>query len=250
MKKCNCGSEFFKAEVSTVAIVSVTDEGKLETKKVFDEYSNTETLYCIKCDAEFKLEDMLLVKCNRCGKEYKKEELNENGKCEICEAISKFDGLSQDDLIRKLLESEKTIAELKASKSKPRRKTSKKKDENKEQAKTEVKEEVQQKEEVKEKIEIKEEVQQKEEVKEEAIQSVNEIQENITIPETTDTVVNDTPQTFENTEELNEDTFIVSEQENVLNFEDNETFEYVDIGDGLNFDDFDLSEVPSFEEAF
>lgn len=229
MKKCNCGSEFFKAELNTVAVVSLSDEGKIETKKVFDEYSKTETLCCVKCNTIFKMEDLMLVKCSRCGKEFKKEELNDNGQCEICEAISKFDGLTQDDLIRKLLESEKIIAELKTSKSKPRRKSTKKKEE----VKTE-------------NAPVKEEV--KEEIKEDeskVTEKLNVVEQETTTQETT--TQEDMPQTIE---EMDEDSFIVNEKEEVLNFEDNQTFENVSLGDSFSYDDFDLNDVQAFDEAF
>ena len=224
MKKCNCGSEFFKAELNTVAVVSLSDEGKIETKKVFDEYSKTEALCCVKCNTIFKMEDLMLVKCSRCGKEFKKEELNDNGQCEICEAISKFDGLTQDDLIRKLLESEKIIAELKTSKSKPRRKSTKKKEE----AKTE-------------------NAPVKEEVKEEIKEDESKVTEKLNVVEQETTTQEDMPQTIE---EMDEDSFIVNEKEEVLNFEDNQTFENVSLGDSFSYDDFDLNDVQAFDEAF
>lgn len=224
MKKCNCGSEFFKAELNTVAVVSLSDEGKIETKKVFDEYSKTEALCCVKCNTIFKMEDLMLVKCSRCGKEFKKEELNDNGQCEICEAISKFDGLTQDDLIRKLLESEKIIAELKTSKSKPRRKSTKKKEE----VKTE-------------------NAPVKEEVKEEIKEDESKVTEKLNVVEQETTTQEDMPQTIE---EMDEDSFIVNEKEEVLNFEDNQTFENVSLGDSFSYDDFDLNDVQAFDEAF
>lgn len=224
MKKCNCGSEFFKAELNTVAVVSLSDEGKIETKKVFDEYSKTEALCCVKCNTIFKMEDLMLVKCSRCGKEFKKEELNDNGQCEICEAISKFDGLTQDDLIRKLLESEKIIAELKTSKSKPRRKSTKKKEE----VKTE-------------------NAPVKEEVKEEVKEDESKVTEKLNVVEQETITQEDTPQAIE---EMDEDSFIVNEKEEVLNFEDNQTFENVSLGDSFSYDDFDLNDVQAFDEAF
>ena len=117
IKVCpHCGSKMFVGAITRgCAIESVIDENgnpsfKLVKESSGDKY-DLEVLKCCRCKKDVKSDELVEgVPCKECGRVVNPDELNEDGLCEVCAAVkqrAELANASREDLIQMLLNAEK-----------------------------------------------------------------------------------------------------------------------------------------------
>lgn len=117
IKVCpHCGSKMFVGAITRgCAIESVIDENgnpsfKLVKESSGDKY-DLEVLKCCRCKKDVKADELVEgVPCKECGRVVNPDELNEDGLCEVCAAVkqrAELANASREDLIQMLLNAEK-----------------------------------------------------------------------------------------------------------------------------------------------
>lgn len=111
-KKCDC--DVFKALVYVPAALTINETGKPEIKQYFEDNIKIDKLMCVNCEAEYDISEFESKQCKRCNNVFLPNELNEDGLCTVCEAIeTRFKDVSLDDMVRKSLDLEKELADIK-----------------------------------------------------------------------------------------------------------------------------------------
>ena len=117
IKVCpHCGSKMFVGAITRgCAIESVIDESGNPSFKLVKESSGNkydlEILKCCRCKKDVKADELVEgVSCKECGRIVNPDELNEDGLCEVCAAVkqrAELANASREDLIQMLLNAEK-----------------------------------------------------------------------------------------------------------------------------------------------
>lgn len=109
----HCGSKMFMATITRGCVVEVTTDSDNPYKvlKESKDKFNIEILKCVRCKHEIKEEDLVgAVQCKQCGRLVTPADVDENGVCDVCNAMKQRTELanaSKEDLVKMLLEAEK-----------------------------------------------------------------------------------------------------------------------------------------------
>ena len=119
IKVCpHCGSRMFVGAITRgCAIESIIDENGNPNFNVIKESSgdkyDLEILKCCRCKKDIKTDELIEgVQCKECGRIVNPDELNEEGICEVCVAVKKRSDIanaSREELILMLLNAEKQV---------------------------------------------------------------------------------------------------------------------------------------------
>lgn len=112
IKRCpKCGNEKLLARKITGVQVESLDNGEFKINAEGPKYQ-LEIVGCAKCKAEFNESELVeMVQCKKCGKYVDSEDLDNNGECDICQALSQRPELaemSKEDILRMMLKLERS----------------------------------------------------------------------------------------------------------------------------------------------
>ena len=114
IKRCpKCGSVKLLAKKITGVQVESIENGEYKINAEGSKYQ-IEIFGCAKCKEEFDESALVeMVKCKKCGKLVKPENLDTNGECDVCRALEErpdLANMSKEDLIRMMLKLEKNTS--------------------------------------------------------------------------------------------------------------------------------------------
>lgn len=108
-----CGSQMFMATITRACVVAMsTDkENPYQILKEGKDKFDIEIVKCARCKEDISEADLVVaVKCKECGRLVAPHDIDENGVCDVCNAMHKRSELAnatKEDLIKLLLEAEK-----------------------------------------------------------------------------------------------------------------------------------------------
>lgn len=108
-----CGSQMFMATITRACVVAMsTDkENPYQILKEGKDKFDIEIVKCARCKEDISETDLVVaVKCKECGRLVAPHDVDENGICDVCNAMHKRSELAnatKEDLIKLLLEAEK-----------------------------------------------------------------------------------------------------------------------------------------------
>lgn len=111
IKRCpKCGSERLLAKKITGVHVESLENGEYRIKAEGTNYQ-IEIIGCAKCKSDFDESQLVeMTSCNKCGKFVSPEELDADGKCEVCRALEErpdLASMTKEDIIRMMLKLER-----------------------------------------------------------------------------------------------------------------------------------------------
>ena len=120
IKRCpKCGNAKLLARKIIGVQVESLENGEFKINAEGSKYQ-LEIIGCAKCKANFDDSQLVeMVQCKKCGKLTAPENLDANGKCDVCHALEErpdLANMSKEDLIRMMLKLEKTTATTSAPK--------------------------------------------------------------------------------------------------------------------------------------
>lgn len=111
----HCGSQMFMAKITRAGLVEFTTDPN-EPSKILKENKDKfdiEIVGCARCKANVVESDLITsVKCKECGRTVSPMDINEEGICNVCDAVKKrteIANASREDLIKMLLDAEKKV---------------------------------------------------------------------------------------------------------------------------------------------
>lgn len=106
----HCGSSVFTGVIRDVAAFSVTEDDKVEVRKVIEEKREYEIFKCVQCKKAITNDDVKkTAKCSVCGEMVSEDELNEDGVCLACMYIND-NKMSTMEALRQLLKQKAEIS--------------------------------------------------------------------------------------------------------------------------------------------
>ncbi len=108
----HCGGKMFMATITRACVVEVTeDETPYKILKEGKDKFDIAILKCARCRQDVKEEDLVAaIKCKECGRLVTPADVDENGVCDVCNAMhqrTELANASKEDLVKMLLEAEK-----------------------------------------------------------------------------------------------------------------------------------------------